>query len=184
MWNAAATGLGAGDMLDALRRYAKYAVPPNVCREVSQWVSRYGRVRLEGVNGSMMLVSDDAATLAEICSSAIVQPYLRGSIEDGRVAVDPVYRGHLKQALIRVGYPVEDLAGYVEGGRLEADLRPAINGRAAAELRPYQERSVAAFWAGWLGAGRQRRRSPAVRRGKDHRRHGRHVAAVARRRSS
>jgi DNA excision repair protein ERCC-3 len=153
VWNAAAMGLDASDMLDALRRYSKYAVASNVSREVAQWLARYGRVRLEALNGSMMLASDDVAVLSEICNSALVQPYLRGSIENGRVGVDPAYRGHLKQALIRVGYPVEDLAGYVEGGRLDAELRPADNGRAAAELRPYQERSVAGFWQGGSARG-------------------------------
>jgi len=154
VWNAAATGLHAEAMLAALERYSKYPIPGNVRQEIEQWVARYGRVRLESIEGAdgervgMALVSDDPVVLAEVASSALVREYLRGDVEAGRVPVDPAFRGHLKQALIRLGYPVEDLAGYVEGGHLDVDLRAAVNGTPGVDLRPYQELSVAAFWQG------------------------------------
>jgi DNA excision repair protein ERCC-3 len=150
VWNAAATGLSVQGMLDALGRYSKYTVPKNVVREIETWIGRYGRVRLESVNGSgMHLVSDDAAILAEIGANPMLRPYLRGEPADGRVPVDPAFRGHVKQAMIRVGYPVEDLAGYVTGGALELSLRDAtLEGGRPMGLRPYQSQSVEAFWQG------------------------------------
>jgi len=157
VWNAAATGLGADDMLGALERYAKYPVPQSVTREIREWVDRFGRVRLVAVDGGLALETDDPAVLAEIAASPLVQEYLLGAPEGHRVAADPAFRGHLKQALTRVGYPVEDLAGYVTGGALDVSLRStssgastAINGveRPPCSLRPYQEESVAAFWQG------------------------------------
>ncbi len=148
VWNAAATGLACDAMVEALERYAKYPVPSSVRQEIEGWVSRYGRVRLETHDGIMMLVSEDAAVLAEISRSKLMEPYLRGEVADGRVPVDPAYRGHVKQALIRVGYPVEDLAGYVTGGPLDVALRNGGGERPPVELRPYQETSVAAFWQG------------------------------------
>jgi len=147
VWNAAATGLSGASMLETLSRWSKYAVPKNVAREIDTWVSRYGRVRLESVNGSgMQLVTDDVAILAEIGANPMLRPYLRGEPADGRVAVDPAFRGHVKQAMIRVGYPVEDLAGYVTGGALDLRLRDATLEGAPMGLRPYQAQSVDAFW--------------------------------------
>ena len=123
VWNAAATGLDADQMLAALERYAKYPLPPSVGRDIREWVSRYGRVRLISQDGGIALESDDPLVLAEIAASPLVNEYLLGPSEDGRLPADPAYRGHLKQALIRVGYPVEDLAGYVTGGALEGAYR-------------------------------------------------------------
>ena len=154
VWNAAATGLRAGSMLEALERYSKYPLPGNVRQELEQWVDRYGRIRLESAEATddepsgMALVSDDDVVLSEVAASSLVKPYLKGDVANGRVAVDPAFRGHLKQALIRLGYPVEDLAGYVTGGALDVGLRAAHNGTPAIALRSYQEQSVAAFWQG------------------------------------
>jgi DNA excision repair protein ERCC-3 len=147
VWNAASTGLKVEEMLETLARFSKYAVPKNVVREIETWIGRYGRVRLEAVNGSgMQLVSDDAVILAEIGANPMLKPYLRGEVTGGRVAVDPAYRGHVKQAMIRVGYPVEDLAGYVTGGALDVRLRDEMLGGGTMSLRPYQGQSVDAFW--------------------------------------
>ncbi len=148
VWNAAATGLEAAGMIGALERYAKYPLPANVRHEIAEWVRRYGRVRLEADDDGMWLASDDATVLVEVTSSALLREYVRGEHRDGRVPVDPAYRGHVKQAMIRLGYPVEDLAGYVVGGPLDVSLRAESNGHAAVSLRPYQEESVAAFWQG------------------------------------
>ncbi len=148
VWNAAATGISAERVLSVLTELSKYPLPANVRQDVEQWFERYGRVRLESDASGMALVSDDAAVLAEIAASALVRPYLRGEVAGGRVPVDGAYRGHVKQALIRLGYPVEDLAGYVEGGPLEIALLAPRNGRAGVQLRPYQEESVATFWQG------------------------------------
>ncbi len=147
VWNAAATGLSGVEMLDALVRYSKYPVPRNVAREMETWIGRYGRVRLEAVNGSgMQLVSEDSVILAEVGANPMLRPYLLGEVEGGRLAVNPVYRGHVKQALIKIGYPVEDLAGYVTGGALELGLRETSLGGIPMSLRPYQSASVDAFW--------------------------------------
>ncbi len=161
VWNAAAAGLDASSILVTLQRYSKYPVPRNVAKEIQQWVQRYGRVRLTSEDGRMWLVSDDAPVLVEAALSRLMAPYLRGAavpgkdgtpsdptalIRDGRIEVDPAYRGHVKQVMIRLGYPVEDLAGYVEGGKLDVRLRNETAGGRAMSLRPYQQAAVDAFW--------------------------------------
>ena len=148
VWNAAATGLNTGQILETLQRYAKYPVPKNVAREVEQWIARYGKIRLETRDGRMELVTEDLPVLAEACRSKLLEPYLRSELADGRVAVDPAFRGHVKQALLKIGYPVEDLAGYVQGGKLDLSLRPTSLEGKPMSLRAYQRASVDAFWQG------------------------------------
>src|ERR1700746_403542 len=51
LWNAAAAGLSADAMLDVLRRYSKFPLPSNLATDVADLVSRYGRVKLERMDG-------------------------------------------------------------------------------------------------------------------------------------
>lgn len=153
VWNAAATGLDASSIVDTLRQYAKYPLPTNVAREIEDWARRYGRVRLESVDGGMALVADDTDVLDELAPHPLLADYLVGPRDGNRLPVDPVYRGHVKQALVRIGYPAEDLAGYVTGGKLELRFRDTTRGGRPMALRPYQVMGVDAFWQGGSARG-------------------------------
>ncbi|WP_322802286.1 DNA repair helicase XPB [Thermoflexus sp.] len=149
VWNAAALGLTAEEILAGLEQFSGGHVPETLRQEIREWMARYGRFRLEMEDGRLWLVADDPALLAWAADQSVVAPFLRtapgGSIRD-RVEVEPRARGHLKQALLYLGYPVEDAAGYIEGARLDLRLRPAS--RSTGEpfrLRPYQEEAVEAF---------------------------------------
>jgi len=149
VWNAAALGLTAEAILADLERFSGGHVPEGLRQEIQAWVARYGRFRLEMENGRLWLVADDPALLAWAAGQSVVAPFLRAAPEapgGDRVEVEPRARGHLKQALLHLGYPVEDAAGYIEGARLDLRLRPAS--RSTGEpfrLRPYQEEAVEAF---------------------------------------
>src|SRR5437764_7978886 len=47
LWNAAAAGMPASEMLDVLARYSKFALPVNLAPDIEELVSRYGRLKLE-----------------------------------------------------------------------------------------------------------------------------------------
>src|SRR5690606_4549627 len=66
--------------------------------------------------------------------------------EDLTIAVHPSERGHLKQELLKVGWPAEDLAGYVDG-----EAHPVSLVTDGWELRPYQQHAVEGFWHGGSG---------------------------------
>ncbi len=57
-------------------------------------------------------------------------------------------RGHIKHALVEVGYPAEDLAGYVEGETLEIHLRPQTMTGKPFTVRHYQQEAAEVFYAG------------------------------------
>ncbi|MHC4933858.1 MAG: DNA repair helicase XPB, partial [Planctomycetota bacterium] len=149
IWNASAAGHSAEEMEQALTEFAKYPVPQNVLRDIRDYASRYGKVRLVADGDELILESDDPALMREAWSSSGVKRHLLEEISALRARVDPAMRGHVKQAMIRLGYPVEDLAGYVEGGALEIGLAESD----AFRVRPYQHDAVDAYWAGGSAKG-------------------------------
>jgi DNA excision repair protein ERCC-3 len=149
LWNAASSGMGAVEIINILNRYSKYEVPTNVVEDIREVVGRYGRVRLMREDGDqLVLESDDELLMVELSRHKTVVPYLGHPLDTRRIQVRPENRGHLKQALIKIGFPVEDLAGYTAGAPLSLDWRAtSLSGKEIA-LRRYQRDAVAVFWAG------------------------------------
>ncbi|MHB8341404.1 MAG: DNA repair helicase XPB [Mycobacteriales bacterium] len=147
LWNARAAGHDAEQVVDALVRYSRYAVPHALLVDIAETMDRYGRLQLvaDPVHG-LVLRALDRAVLAEVTRSPKVMPMLGAAIDADTVAVHPSERGRLKQALLKAGWPAEDLAGYVDGEAHRIELRE--EGWA---LRGYQRDAVANFWAGGSG---------------------------------
>jgi DNA excision repair protein ERCC-3 len=148
LWNAAAAGLAAPHILEALDELSKYPLPQNVRFDVEDIVARYGKLRLvRGPDGRLVLQSDEQWLLEEISRLKAVEPCLDAPIDALSLAVKPGVRGALKQALIKAGFPVEDVAGYVDGAPLAINVRrETIAGRPFL-LRHYQEEAVRLFHA-------------------------------------
>ena len=147
LWNARAAGHDAEQVVDALVRFSRYAVPHALLVDVADTMDRYGRLQLakHPVHG-LVLISYDRAVLEEILRQKKIQPLLGARIDADTVAVHPSERGHLKQALLKVGWPADDQAGYVDGEAHEISLD-----NATWNLRDYQANAVANFWAGGSG---------------------------------
>jgi DNA excision repair protein ERCC-3 len=148
LWNAAAAGMPASAMIDALSTYSKFPIPPNLPTDIRELVGRYGRISLRRVDGGLRLTTNDRALLEELARQRGVRDYLGERIDATSVAVDDAFRGVLKQALIGVGYPAEDLAGYTEGASLDVHLRETTRAGLPFRVRDYQRMAVEAFHAG------------------------------------
>jgi DNA excision repair protein ERCC-3 len=148
LWNAAAAGMSAAAMVKVLQKYTKFPIPPNVAPDISEVVSRYGRVRLERAGDHLKLVCQDKALLAELLRQKKVSVYLGEPAGDDAFHVDTAFRGVLKQALITVGYPAEDLAGYTEGAGLSLALRDTARSGLPFHVRDYQLEAADVFYAG------------------------------------
>ncbi|MFD2369269.1 DNA repair helicase XPB [Brevibacillus sp. GCM10020057] len=147
LWNAASAGMTCEQVLETLASYSKYGVPPTIVREIEETMCRYGRIRLEKSGDELLLTCDDKCLLAELTGyksiAALLEPCTR---EDGKV-IKPYARGLIKQELIRLGYPVQDLAGYTTGESCPVSWREnTASGRPFA-LRPYQEEAIDAFYS-------------------------------------
>jgi DNA excision repair protein ERCC-3 len=148
LWNAAAAGLAAAQILAALDSLSKYPVPQNVRFDVEDIVGRYGKLRLvRGEDDRLVLQSDEEWLLEEISRLKAVEPCLDERIDPRSLAIKAGVRGALKQALIKAGFPVEDLAGYVEGAPLRIGLRTDTASGRPFLLRHYQEEAVRLFHA-------------------------------------
>jgi DNA excision repair protein ERCC-3 len=148
LWNAAAAGLTAEQMTEVLRRYSKFPVPGNLLTEIKDVVSRYGRLRLLREDEQLVLRCSDRALLLEIARQPKLKSLLGSASGRDGFAVDPAHRGVLKQALIAIGYPAEDLAGYTEGEPLEIRLRNLSRGGLPFHVRDYQRQAADVFYAG------------------------------------
>ena len=138
LWNAAAAGMGAAAILDGLDHYSKYPIPGNVRVDIGDYISRYGRVKLVKRRGELFLTSDDRALIVELQRRKELRPYILAAVDENTLHVNAAMRGHIKQALVTIGYPAEDLAGYVAGEALAIDLREETLAGKPFSLRAYQ----------------------------------------------
>ncbi len=153
LWNAAAGGLSAQTILELLTRYSKYEIPSNIAFDIREYTSRYGRIKLIREGDALLLTSSDAALIAEIMHHKRTQPFLLRQLDSHTIQVNASRRGHIKQALIHIGFPAEDLAGYTDGSPLPMKLRTVTAEGKEFEPRAYQYSASAAFYAGGAPSG-------------------------------
>ena len=147
LWNAAATGLRAPEVLERLESQSRYPIPQTVITEIEDYMARYGLLRLRKDGDRLIVESDDKFMFTEICKLKEVEPYVLNFIDDLHAEVAPERRGHLKMALTNAGFPVEDLAGYIVGDPLPIHLRETTLSGKKFELRDYQKEAAQVFYA-------------------------------------
>jgi DNA excision repair protein ERCC-3 len=153
IWNAAALGMTAADIEAKLLELSCVPIPPTVLRDVREWIGRYGALRIvrldAGADGQarFALESDDKEAMAEVLRTRAVQDLVTVDA-DGRATLDELSRGPLKQALIRIGYPVDDRGGYLEGDRYPIPLTETTRSGRQFSVRPYQRAAAEAFYRG------------------------------------
>jgi len=147
LWNARAAGHDAELVIDTLIKYSRYAVPHSLLVDVAETMSRYGRLRLEAdpIHG-LILITTDVGVLEEVIRAKKIAPLLGVRIDPETIAVHPSQRGAIKQSLLRLGWPAEDFAGYVDGQAHEISLK-----QNDWKIRPYQELAAEGFWHGGSG---------------------------------
>jgi DNA excision repair protein ERCC-3 len=147
LWNARAAGHDAEQVVDALVRFSRYAVPQPLLVDVVDTMGRYGRLQLANHPAhGLVMTALDRAVLEEVMRQKKIAPMLGARIDQDSVIVHPSERGHLKQMLLKVGWPAEDLAGYVDGEAHAIDLV-----QDGWTLRDYQAQAVEGFWQGGSG---------------------------------
>jgi DNA excision repair protein ERCC-3 len=150
IWNAAAMGIRAERIEEILQDLSCVPVPRNVLAEIREWTGRYGMLRIErdgATEGRFELAASDPEALRDVLGHESIRKLVEID-KSGRVLVAPLQRGSIKQALIKIGYPVDDRGGYVDGDPFPIPLRDrTLAGRDFA-LRAYQKMAAHAFWAG------------------------------------
>ncbi|RAJ39740.1 DNA excision repair protein ERCC-3 [Kitasatospora sp. SolWspMP-SS2h] len=147
LWNARAAGHDAEQVVDALVKYSRYPVPHALLVDVADTMARYGRLQLQKhpVHG-LVLTTTDRPVLEEVLRSKKIVPLVGARVDPDTVLVHPSERGQVKQVLLKLGWPAEDHAGYVDGEAHPIELRED-----GWQLRPYQRHAVDGFWHGGSG---------------------------------
>ena len=146
LWNARAAGHDAEQVVDVLENYSRFPVPQALLIDVAETMSRYGRVRLHAHPAHGLILGSDEPPILEELSRGTTGKLLGARIDENSIAVPPSERGRLKQALLKAGWPAEDLAGYVDG-----ESHPIALNHDGWQLRDYQQYATEAFWSGGSG---------------------------------
>ena len=147
LWNARAAGFDAEQAVDVLERFSRFPVPQPLLVDVAETMARYGRLKLvKHPAHGLILEADDPAILTEVTRSKKIVPLVASRIDDTTIPVHPSARGQIKQELTKLGWPVEDLAGYVDG-----ESHPIALNHDGWELRDYQQYAAESFWEGGSG---------------------------------
>ncbi|MCC6574499.1 MAG: DEAD/DEAH box helicase [Planctomycetes bacterium] len=148
LWNAAASGVTVKDVLANLEKYSRYDVPEVVESEIVEYMGRYGRLTLRLEDGRYVLHSTDPLLLKQVTRHKTAAQYFGEQLDDHHIVIAPGARGYVKQALVKIGFPVDDLAGYTAGKALQVVMRSeAVTGRDF-NLRKYQKEASEVFYAG------------------------------------
>ena len=149
LWNARAAGHDAEQVMDVLETYSRFPVPQPLLIDIADTMDRYGRLKLiKHPAHGLVLETTDRAVLTETRRHKKIKPMLGAEIDEDSVVVHPSERGRLKQELLKVGWPAEDLAGYVDG---EAHPIELSQEHEEWQLRDYQEMAADSFWEGGSG---------------------------------
>ncbi|WP_030258981.1 MULTISPECIES: DNA repair helicase XPB [Streptomyces] len=147
LWNARAAGHDAEQVVDALVKYSRYPVPHALLVDVADTMGRYGRLQLlKHPTHGLVLATTDRPVLEEVLRSKKIAPLVGARVDPDTVVVHPSERGQIKQVLLKLGWPAEDFAGYVDGEAHPIDLDED-----GWQLRPYQAQAVEGFWHGGSG---------------------------------
>ena len=147
LWNARAAGHDAEQVVDTLLEYSRYSVPHTLLVDVAETMARYGRLRLEKhPTHGLVLVSNDRPVLEEVLRARKVAGMIGERIDEDTVVVHASERGNLKQVLLKLGWPAEDFAGYVDG-----EAHPIALDEVDWSLRDYQREAAESFWHGGSG---------------------------------
>ena len=147
LWNAASTGLTAQNVIDRLESPGKYPTPAPVVTEIEEYMGRYGLLRLIKTAEGLALEANNSILFTEIRRLKEVAPHILRLDGDCRAYVDSGRRGHLKMVLTLAGFPVQDLAGYVQGDPLPIKMRETTLEGKPLVLRDYQKEAAQVFYA-------------------------------------
>lgn len=147
LWNAATSGMSYQDIIEILEKYSKYEVPQNVIKDIEDNINKYGKIKIIREENSLFLISKDLYIMKEITNYKSIEKYFKEKINDFKYKIDENMRGEIKLLLIKLGYPVEDLGGYIEGNRHEMSLKKFTSLGEPLLIRDYQKEASEIFYA-------------------------------------
>lgn len=148
LWNAAASGHTPEGVVEALVKFSRYDVPELVISETMEYMGRYGRLVLEKIDEQFVITSKDVELLSMVAAHKTVSKWFLDMPNENTLPVIEGARGYVKQAMVKLGFPLEDIAGYTPGAPLEINMRKESLSGKPFGLRDYQKEACEIFYAG------------------------------------
>lgn len=149
LWNAAALDVPFKEIVEGLEDFSRYDIPSNVIVDMREWYETYGKLVLqkaEAADDCLELVVNDSRILERIRNNESLEDFWMDNDGLPGLFIPQVRRGDLKHALIKAGYPVKDLCGYLDGERFNLTLRSIDLDGNSFQLRDYQKEAVDLFY--------------------------------------
>ncbi len=145
LWNAASAGLTPDEITETLSKWSRFPVPENVSYQIKDIISRFGKLCLHPgpEEGRLYLEVSDEYIRKELPGHKSLQKYLEPYKEG--FLINLLDRGTIKQALIKLGYPVKDEVPLRPGDPLEISLRETTKSGKPFEIRDYQKDASSTF---------------------------------------
>jgi DNA excision repair protein ERCC-3 len=157
LWNAASSGMQRDEIVNGLKAFSKFDVPPGVLTQIAETIERYGLVKLVAhpeAPGKLLRLEFATAYIAKLIGQEKTVKDLL--VEDGKryFAIQAGHRGIFKQRMLTAGWPVEDIAGFLDGDPLEIHPRERMKGNGQPFLlRDYQVLSADRWYQGGKPSG-------------------------------
>ena len=146
LWNAAALKISLEQITSELERFSKYAIPANVLTLIKEWYQQYGKLILEKYDEQYLQLSiQDENIYQRIVHDESLKSFWKKTNKKS-LLIASHDRGNIKQALIKIGYPINDLCGYLKGDNFEIKLRDIDLNDNAFTLRKYQYEAIESFY--------------------------------------
>ncbi|MBE0522824.1 MAG: DEAD/DEAH box helicase [Methanosarcinales archaeon] len=147
LWNAAALGVPFKEIVEGLEDFSRYGIPSNVIVDIREWYETYGKLVLQkAAHDCLELEVKDFRILERIRNNKSLEQFWVDNDGLPGLFIPQVRRGDLKHALIKAGYPVKDLCGYLDGERFDLTLRSIDLEGKSFQLRDYQKDAVDVFY--------------------------------------
>jgi DNA excision repair protein ERCC-3 len=145
LWNAAALGMTPGRVVELLDKYSKYSLPQNVPESIQELMGRFGKLVLETYGTGLALRCTEQEMLSHLVRNQKLSGLIGARIGDNRYEIAPQNRGAVKQVFISLGFPVHDVAGYVDGDAFPVSLKQTTGGGTAFVIREYQRLAAESY---------------------------------------
>ncbi len=145
LWNAAALGMTPVLVVELLEKFSKYDIPQNVPETVTELMGRFGKLVLETHDTGLALRCADPDMLFHLARNQRLSGLIGERIDEGRYRIPAENRGLIKQVLISIGFPVHDVAGYVDGDPFPLELKQACGDGSPFAIREYQKQAAQSY---------------------------------------
>lgn len=145
LWNAASLGVSPDEVIQRLERFSKYPLPPNVVEDIRELMGRFGKFVLAAAEEGLVLRCEDEAVLKTLIRHPKVHPLVGRQLDSRRVEVSKGNRGLVKQVFIALGFPIHDVAGYIDGEPYSFELARATGRGEEFSPREYQRLAAESF---------------------------------------